>query len=135
MHLHKCDHINCFTGRVVRLTAKPRYLLLLHRSNKKYNTITALPGAFGLMYIAETLINPLYSDVAFCRDSEGDESGHYEFWGGVMTSQPVVTFHKTIGQWLAAGSPRAKTGSPAIISGPHRSKIISKVAGSEINLS
>ncbi len=42
MHLHKCDHVNCFTGRVVRLTAKPRYLLLLHRGNEKYNTVTAL---------------------------------------------------------------------------------------------
>ncbi len=42
MHLHKCDHVNCFTGRVVRLTAKPRYLLLLHHGNEKYNTVTAL---------------------------------------------------------------------------------------------
>ncbi len=31
-----------FTGGVVRLTAKPRYLLLLHRGNKKSNTVTAL---------------------------------------------------------------------------------------------
>ncbi len=29
-------------GGVVRLTAKPRYLLLLHRGNKKSNTVTAL---------------------------------------------------------------------------------------------
>ncbi len=35
------------------------------------------------MYIAETLINPLFTDVVFRRDSEGDGSGHYES-GGVM---------------------------------------------------
>ncbi len=38
--------------------------------------------AFRLMYIAETLINPLFSDVTFRRDSEGDGSGHYESGGG-----------------------------------------------------
>ncbi len=32
--------------------------------------------AFSLMYIA--LINPLFTDVAFHRDSEGDGSGHYK---------------------------------------------------------
>ncbi len=47
MHLHKCDHGFFFRGGgggggVVRLTAKPRYLLLLHRGNKKSNTVTAL---------------------------------------------------------------------------------------------
>ncbi len=45
MHLHKCDHVNFFYwggGRVVRLTAKPRYLLLHHRGKEKSNTITAL---------------------------------------------------------------------------------------------
>ncbi len=48
MHLHKCDHVFFFYGGggggggVVRLTAKPRYLLLLHRGNKKSNTVTAL---------------------------------------------------------------------------------------------
>ncbi len=30
------------SGGVVRLTAKPRYLLLLHRGEKKFNTVTAL---------------------------------------------------------------------------------------------
>ncbi len=30
------------------------------------------------MYIAETLINPLFTDVTFRRDSDGDRSGHYE---------------------------------------------------------
>ncbi len=29
-------------GGVVRLTAKPRYLLLLHRGKEKSNTVTAL---------------------------------------------------------------------------------------------
>ncbi len=43
--------------------------------------------AFRLMYIAETLINPLFTDVAFCRDSEGDGSGHYES-GWVMSPRP-----------------------------------------------
>ncbi len=44
MHLHKCDHVFFYAaaGGVVRLTAKPRYLLLLHRGNKKSNTVTAL---------------------------------------------------------------------------------------------
>ncbi len=48
--LHKCDHFNFFLlgggggggGGVVRLTAKPRYLLLLHRGKEKSNTVTAL---------------------------------------------------------------------------------------------
>ncbi len=33
-------------GGVVRLTAKPRYLLLLHRGNEKSNTVTALALAY-----------------------------------------------------------------------------------------
>ncbi len=37
--------------------------------------------AFRLMCIAETLINPLFTNVAFRRDSEGDGSGHYESGG------------------------------------------------------
>ncbi len=41
MHLHKCTTFFFLWG-VVRLTAKPRYLLLLHRGNKKSNTVTAL---------------------------------------------------------------------------------------------
>ncbi len=41
------------------------------------------------MYIAETLINPLFTDVAFRRDSEGDGSGHYES-GGVMSPPSLV---------------------------------------------
>ncbi len=49
--LQKCDHVNFFllgggggggVGGVVRLTAKPRYLLLLHRGKEKSNTVTAL---------------------------------------------------------------------------------------------
>ncbi len=46
--------------------------------------------AFRLMYIVETLINPLFTDVAFCRDSEGDGSGHYESWG-VMSPPSLVS--------------------------------------------
>ncbi len=38
--------------------------------------------AFRLMYKVDTLINPLFTDVAFHRDSEGDGSGHYESGGG-----------------------------------------------------
>ncbi len=34
------------------------------------------------MYIAEILINALFNDVAFRRDSDGDGWGHYERWGG-----------------------------------------------------
>ncbi len=34
--------------------------------------------------LEETLIDPLFTDVAFRRDSEGDGSGHYES-GGVMS--------------------------------------------------
>ncbi len=49
MHLHKCDHVFFYLGKksggVVRLTAKPRYLLLLHRGEKKSNTVTALLAA------------------------------------------------------------------------------------------
>ncbi len=41
----------------------------------------ALPTLLRLMYIAETLINPLFTNVAFHRDSEGDRSGHYESSG------------------------------------------------------
>ncbi len=36
------------------------------------------------MYIAETLINPLFTNVVFRRDSEGDGSGHYESGGGYV---------------------------------------------------
>ncbi len=43
--------------------------------------------ALRLMYIAETLINPLFTDVTFRRDSEGDGSSHYES-GGVMSPVP-----------------------------------------------
>ncbi len=39
------------------------------------------------MYIAETLINPLFTDVTFRRDIEGDGSGHNES-GGVMSPPP-----------------------------------------------
>ncbi len=46
--------------------------------------------AFRLMYIAETLVNPLFSDVTFRRDSEGDGSGHYESGGGGMSSPPPI---------------------------------------------
>ncbi len=45
--------------------------------------------AFRLMYIAETLINPLFTDVAFRSDSDGDGSGHYES-GGVMSPPSLV---------------------------------------------
>ncbi len=47
------------------------------------------PSLLRLMYIAETLINPLFTDVAFPRDSEGDGSGHYES-GGVMSPPSLV---------------------------------------------
>ncbi len=54
MHLHKCDHVNFFTGGGgggdVRLTAKPRYLLLLHSGNEKSNTVTALVCSGKLIY-------------------------------------------------------------------------------------
>ncbi len=40
-------------GGVVRLTAKPRYLLLLHRGNEKSNTVTAL--YFGIAAWGELL--------------------------------------------------------------------------------
>ncbi len=43
---HALAQVNLFFywggGGVVRLTAKPRYLLLLHRGNEKSNTVTAL---------------------------------------------------------------------------------------------
>ncbi len=41
------------------------------------------------MYIAETLINPIFTDVAFHRDSEGDGLGHYES-GWVMSPPSLV---------------------------------------------
>ncbi len=46
--LHKCDHVKFLWGGgeggggVVRLTAKPRYLLLLQHGTKKSHTVTAL---------------------------------------------------------------------------------------------
>ncbi len=42
------------------------------------------PPLLRLMYIAETLINPLFTDVAFLRDSEGDGSGPH----GVTSPPP-----------------------------------------------
>ncbi len=54
MHLHKCDHVFFYLGKksggVVRLTAKPRYLLLLHRGEKKSNTVTALSQSISHKY-------------------------------------------------------------------------------------
>ncbi len=44
------------------------------------------PPLLRLMYIAETLINPLFIDVTFHGDSEGDGSGHYKS-GGVSCLQ------------------------------------------------
>ncbi len=86
------------------------------------------------MYIAETLINPLYSDVAFCRDSEGDESGHYEFWGGhdITASGDVSQNHRAV---VGSRQPAGQNWFTSNNIWLHRSKIISKVAGSEINLS
>ncbi len=64
MHLHKCDHVFFYLGKksvggggggVVRLIAKPRYLLLLHRGEKKSNTVTALI----YIYILYKASNPL----------------------------------------------------------------------------
>ncbi len=49
----------------------------------------AWPPLLRLMYIVETLIDPLFTDVAFRRDSEGDGSGHYES-GGVMSPPSLV---------------------------------------------
>ncbi len=46
------------------------------------------PPLLRLMYIVETLINPLFTDVAFRRDSKGDGSGHYES-GGSCPPSPV----------------------------------------------
>ncbi len=48
------------------------------------------PSLLRLMYIAETLINPLFTDVAFRRDSEGDGSGHYESGGGSCPPPSLV---------------------------------------------
>ncbi len=39
--------------------------------------------------LEETLIDPLFTDVAFRRNSEGDGSGHYES-GGVMSPPSPV---------------------------------------------
>ncbi len=61
-HLHKCDHVKkkiTGGGGVVRLTAKPRYLLLLHRGNEKSNTVTALGiGVFLRVRVHELSIGP-----------------------------------------------------------------------------
>ncbi len=45
--------------------------------------------AFRLMYIAEILINALFNDVDFRRDSDGDGWGHYERWGGGGHVPPI----------------------------------------------
>ncbi len=61
------------------------------------------PPLLRLIYIAETLINPLFTDVVFRRDSEGDVSGHYES-GGVMPPNPPppVTSAPLVEMWLSA---------------------------------
>ncbi len=46
---------------------------------------------YNFFYIAENLINPLFTDVAFRRDSEGDRSGHNES-GGVMLHTLTHTY-------------------------------------------
>ncbi len=47
--------------------------------------------------IAETLINPLFTDVAFRRDSEGDGSGHYE--SGEVMSPPSLVPSARLVEW------------------------------------
>ncbi len=47
------------------------------------------PGLWANVQIAENLINLLFTDVAFRRDSEGDRSGHYESGGGGGHVPPV----------------------------------------------
>ncbi len=54
--LHKCDHVGGGVWRlIVRLTAKPRYLLLLHRGKEKSNTVTALVLLAGVNMVSEHL--------------------------------------------------------------------------------
>ncbi len=61
-------------GGVVRLTAKPRYLLLLHRGDKKSNTLTALVTAPVYQDILEHFMLPSadqlfkYADFIFQQD-------------------------------------------------------------------
>ncbi len=52
-------------GGVVRLTAKPRYLLLLHRGDKKSNTVTALvQGSHASGYNPSQLLSSLRAAVS-----------------------------------------------------------------------
>ncbi len=41
--------------------------------------------------LEETLIDPLFTDVAFRRNSEGDGSGHYESGGVMSPPSPVLS--------------------------------------------
>ncbi len=54
-------------GGVVRLTAKPRYLLLLHRGKEKSNTVTALRscqyGPKSLRNASNTLLNLCHEEL------------------------------------------------------------------------
>ncbi len=78
MHLHKCDHVFFYLGKksggVVRLTAKPRYLLLLHRGEKKSNTVTALAATTNRLLSIMKII---------------DNDSHYRLVGSAHSARPT----------------------------------------------
>ncbi len=61
-----------------------------------FNEWRAGPPLLRLMYIAETLISPLFTDVAFHRESEGDGSGQCESWRGVPSAICVPAFNPSL---------------------------------------
>ncbi len=78
-----------------------------HRGQKRFSKIAQCTfkerragPLLRLMYITETLINPLFTDVAFRRENEGDGSGHYES-GGVMSPPSLVPSARLPGGPLA----------------------------------
>ncbi len=80
MHLHKCNHVNFFYGGVVRLTAKPRYLLLHHRGKEKSNTVTALVFRCAVIGVQR---EEQWGENTALRSSSADGAG-----AGYVFSQP-----------------------------------------------
>ncbi len=102
-------------GGVVRLTAKPRYLLLLHRGNEKSNTVTALVVTIffkSTIYFFEKNNWVLFFRCAF---------GHVSWTKHKNLSVHSAAIVETLSVWLTApiqSKPSYTSSSPFLLSFP-----------------